>query len=518
MSVLQALLLGILQGLTEFIPVSSSAHLVLVPWLLGWTLPKETAFASHILLQLGTMVAALAYFWRDWRSMLREVWAGIARRRPFDTLEARRAWLLVLASVPAGVVGLGLKDFFENSFGEPAHVALELLGTSALLWVAELVGRRRRNLTDLNAVDALAMGAGQAIAIIPGISRSASTIAFGLGRNLDRPSAARFSFMMSVPVLGGAGLVALFDLVQTPGAMVEFVPLLIGFVASAVVGFACIHWLLGYLSRRPLMIFAYYCAAVSLLSLVVALRQQAASAAPPPLDLRVTSSTGSLIQRAASEYAFVTKSEFTLEQSSTALVEQSVIESDSRLGFSLGLPDGFSGWSAPVAWDGVAIFVSPANPLADLTLEQLQDIYLGRMSAWQALDAALPAGELQPVVREDGSDVRVAFDNLVLGGLTPTRQALIAPSTNAMLQAVAADPAAIGYAPLSQIDASVRVVAVSGVRPEPQLFAGGLYPLSVPVLALSGAEPSGAVRQFVLWLQSDAGQALVEASHGRLRS
>lgn len=271
MSLFQTFVLGIVQGLTEFIPVSSSAHLVLVPWLLGWTFEQRTEFVFHILVQLGTLVAVVIYFWGDLVALGRAAVLGIVRGSPFETVEARQAWLLALATVPAGVVGLAFKDYFENSFGDPVRVAIELLGTSAIIWVSELVGRRVRRLESIGWLDALAMGLGQAVAIFPGISRSASTIAFGLGRNLERPAAARFAFLMSVPVFLGAGVVAVKDLLEMPNFAQEIPPTLVGFAAAAVVGYLCIRWLLGFLARHPMKVFAYYCTVASLACLLIAL-------------------------------------------------------------------------------------------------------------------------------------------------------------------------------------------------------------------------------------------------------
>lgn len=271
MSPFQALILGIVQGLTEFIPVSSSAHLVLVPWLLGWQFPQDVAFVFDVLVQLGTLVALIVYFWADLLAMARAVLAGLVRRRPFETLAARLGWLVVFATLPAVVLGVALKDFFERLFNSPITTAVELLITAALLVISERLGRRTRGLDSLNWVDALVIGLAQALAITPGISRSGATIAGGLVRGLERPAAARFSFLMSVPVMIGAGVVAGKDLFAIPNFSQYLVPIAIGFVAAAVVGYACIRWLIAFLSRHSLYVFAAYCVAFSLLCLVVAL-------------------------------------------------------------------------------------------------------------------------------------------------------------------------------------------------------------------------------------------------------
>jgi undecaprenyl-diphosphatase len=270
MTVIQAIILGIVQGLTEFIPVSSSGHLVLVPWLLGWEIPHEAAFVFDVLVQLGTLVAVFVYFWGDLWAIARGVVQGLRERRPLASPEARLGWLVAAATLPAVVIGFTLKDYFEGTFSDAWMTAVQLLVTAAMLVAAEQLGKRLRGLEAVNGVDALVVGLLQALAILPGVSRSGATIAGGLWRGLDRPAAARFSFLMSVPVMLGAGVVAANDLLAIPNAGEYVLPIAAGFVAAAVVGYAAIAWLLRYLSKGSLYGFAAYCAAVSVFCLVVA--------------------------------------------------------------------------------------------------------------------------------------------------------------------------------------------------------------------------------------------------------
>ncbi len=270
MNIFQAFLLGIVQGLTEFLPVSSTAHLILIPWLFNWQFDANAAFVFDVLLQLGTLLAVIAYFWRDLWRMAGAMLGDARRGRPFASSDARLGWLVVLATVPAGAIGLLFKKYFEALHHNPVLVAAILLGTAGLLFVVEYLGKRTRNLDSLNWLDALVVGCSQALALLPGVSRSAATISGGLVRDLDRTSAARFSFLMSIPVMLAAGAVAAKDLVAIPHFMTYIPPLAVGFVAAAVVGFASIHWLLGYLSRRPLNAFAWYRIAFGALCLVFA--------------------------------------------------------------------------------------------------------------------------------------------------------------------------------------------------------------------------------------------------------
>lgn len=268
MSFLQAIVLGIVQGATEFIPVSSSGHLVLVPWLLGWSSPGLT---FDTILHWGTLLAVVGYFRRDLAALVRAGLHGLVTRHPFATLEARLAWLLVVATLPAALAGLALERQFEALFNAPIFVAAFLLLTGLLLWASEGFGSRLRDLASVNAPDALTLGIAQALAIAPGISRSGSTIAAGLLRGLDRPAAARFSFLMMVPIVFGAGLCQLVELAETGLAPGQPALLLVGFVAAAVTGYACIAFLLDYLRRHSLRVFAFWCWGLGLFSLAVAL-------------------------------------------------------------------------------------------------------------------------------------------------------------------------------------------------------------------------------------------------------
>jgi len=258
MTFFQSLLLGLVQGLTEFIPVSSTAHLILVPWLLGWTFDPNVEFVFNVLLQLGTTVAVIVYFWKDLLNIARAVITGLLQRQPFATFDARLGWLVVVATIPAVVLGLLLKKYVEGLHQQPVIVAVIMAGAAVLIFGSEYIGKRERGLEGLTWRDALFIGGAQALALLPGVSRSAATISGGLARNLERPAAARFSFLMSIPALTAASAVALKDLVELPNFTQYLPPLALGFVAAGVMGYACIHWLLGYLAKRPMYIFGWY--------------------------------------------------------------------------------------------------------------------------------------------------------------------------------------------------------------------------------------------------------------------
>ena len=267
MNPLRALVLGALQGATEFLPISSSGHLVLVPWLLGWDKP---GLVFDTTVHLGTLVAVVAYFYRDlWALFV--AWLRSLQQRDFSDDVARLAWLILVGTLPAALLGYLLQDFFEDLFGQPLWVALLLTATGLLLALAERLGERGRTLRSLNWRDALAVGLAQACAIAPGISRSGATISGGLVRGLNRPEAARLSFLLSAPIILGTGIFKLTDTVSVGVPAGQWATLPLGFVTSAVTGYLFIRFLMRYLQEHSLRPFAIYCACVGIIGTAAAL-------------------------------------------------------------------------------------------------------------------------------------------------------------------------------------------------------------------------------------------------------
>ncbi|MFQ5885919.1 MAG: undecaprenyl-diphosphatase UppP, partial [Anaerolineae bacterium] len=252
---LQALILGIVQGATEFLPISSSGHLVLVPWLLGW---EDPGLAFDAFLHLGTLVAVLAYF-RDDLWSLTLAWVGSVRERSLDNPQARIAWLILWGTLPAAVMGLTLESLFERLFAAPVWVSIFLLVTGLLLFLGEGVRKSESQIESLTWLDALLVGLAQGVAIAPGVSRSGATISAGLWRGLEREEAARFSFLLATPAILGANLLQLWGLSKLSGAGEVASTLLLGFLAAAVSGYLAIRFFLGFLKRRSLYPFSLYC-------------------------------------------------------------------------------------------------------------------------------------------------------------------------------------------------------------------------------------------------------------------
>ena len=267
MNIFQAILLGVIQGLTEFIPVSSTAHLLIGQKLLG--LPSNgQVFAFQVIIQLGTVLALLVFFWKDIWHIARAFFLGIWNRKPFASHDSLLGWLLIVATIPALVFGYFMKDFIETLFADPlTQAGIRLLMSALLLGLVERFGRRDRRLESATWRDALAVGFFQILALFPGASRSGSTIAGGMTLGLDRPSAARFAFLMSAPILIAAGAYETFRVAQLPDIRAFLPYLLIGLVVAAIVGWLSIKWLIGYLSKHSLYVFAVYCAALGALVL-----------------------------------------------------------------------------------------------------------------------------------------------------------------------------------------------------------------------------------------------------------
>jgi undecaprenyl-diphosphatase len=257
MTLLHSFLLGILQGLTEFIPVSSTAHLLIGQRLLG--LPADDAmFSFLVIVQLGTLVSLFAFYWKDLLSIVR---ATLNVRR--STPERNLGIYIIVATIPALLAGYLLKDAVEALFKQPVlEASIRLFSAAILLTLAEWLSRKNRTLESMTWLDALIVGLFQIIAVFPGASRSGSTIAGGMFRGFDRPSAARFAFLMSIPVMLAAGGYEMLDVLQMPNVS-SFLPLLaVGFITAAVVGWFAIKWLINYLSKHSLYVFAAYCAIV----------------------------------------------------------------------------------------------------------------------------------------------------------------------------------------------------------------------------------------------------------------
>lgn len=263
MTIIQAVILGLVQGLGEFLPISSSAHLILVPWLFRWHDPGLT---FDIALHFGTLLAVIIYFWRDW---VKYISAGLTNIR---STEGKLFWFLVVATIPGGVAGLLLEKKAETVFRAPILIAVMLIIMGLILYWADKTSRQSSNLEEMSLTTSLLIGISQALAVIPGVSRSGITMATGRLTGLTREAAARFSFLLSTPIILGAALVKLPHIVSTPSAIsLNFI---IGVLVSAVTGLISIGFLLRYLQTRDFRPFAIYRFALGALVIVIALTRK----------------------------------------------------------------------------------------------------------------------------------------------------------------------------------------------------------------------------------------------------
>lgn len=255
MDLFRAIILGIVQGFTEPLPVSSSGHLILVPWIVGW--PEHT-LTFDVALHGGTALAIILYFWKDWISLAGAFFAGIRDRDFTRDYYRRLALYLIVASVPGALAGVALESTIENMLRVPWLVALLLMAMGGVLLLADRLSSRSRSMNQLNLTDAIIIGVAQAFALVPGVSRSGVTITAALFRQMNRADAARFSFLLSGPIVTGAFLYNMAKMVREGFPADERAPFLAGIVVAAVVGYGAIRFLLGYLQKRSLGLFVSY--------------------------------------------------------------------------------------------------------------------------------------------------------------------------------------------------------------------------------------------------------------------
>lgn len=258
MGLKEAIVLGIVQGLGEFLPISSSAHLVLTPWLFGW---HDPGLAFDVALHLGTLVAVAAYFWRDWLNLAQNGLKGAKNR------EGRLFWYLVAATIPGALAGLALERYAETVFRAPLLVGTMLILMGIVLYAADHLGRRKRGIWQVGWRDALLIGVSQAFAIIPGVSRSGATISAARFLGLEREAATRFSFLLSTPIVLGAGVFSVKDISAGDLTLAFWA----GIAASAVTGFAAIAFLLRFVITKNFNIFVWYRGILGLVVIALAL-------------------------------------------------------------------------------------------------------------------------------------------------------------------------------------------------------------------------------------------------------
>lgn len=285
MEIIQAIILGIVQGLTEYIPISSSAHLIIVPWLFKWTSPVLTSLSFDVALHLGTLLAVLVFFIKDWLRLIKAWFVSIKERNIASDSDRRLAWLILIGCIPGAIAGVLFESKIDELFHQPNTpisknailvLACIIVLLAVALYIVERVAHHTREMKSLTFKDVAIIGLAQACAIFPGVSRSGSTITAGLALGLKREDAAKFSFLLGTPIIAGAGAKGLLDLVQSAQAGAglsgsELMLFPIGILVAAVSGFFCIKYLLNFLQKHSTDVFVYYRWGLAVLIVLVAL-------------------------------------------------------------------------------------------------------------------------------------------------------------------------------------------------------------------------------------------------------
>ena len=506
MTLLQAIILGIIQGVTEFLPISSSAHLVLFPHFLGWSFPQEIAFSFNVIVQLGTLTAVIIYYWSELFAIIKAFLSGIIKKDPFSEPRSRLAWLLALATLPGVLSGFFLKDAVEMVFGSPAMTAFFLFGTAFLIIVGEFIGKRNRTIESMKWLDAVFIGLFQAISIFPGISRSGSTITGAMMRNIKRQDASRFSFLMAIPIMLGAGAVSVIDLIKSQTLYTSLLPISIGFISAGITGFFAIRWLISFISRNNFLPFAIYCillGAVTLgLSILNPQKFEQQKYDNPDYSVSVTFSPEIKPFITLAAPCNSTLNQGSIDLFSEADGYQSIITSDVVISYENiheTLPFHFK-----LGAENLVFAVSNLNPLKSLTKPLLVRILTGDLSKWGLLESECPEcfeQSLDPVWEEksiavwiynEGNIFQQILRKNLLGDAFASADAYISPGPEQMFQALSIDQAAIGFLPKSWQGIGLHTIQINEI----------LDQMHVSIFASTHSMPSGLLQNWLLCVQN----------------
>jgi undecaprenyl-diphosphatase len=509
MSIIQAIFLGIIQGFTEFLPVSSSAHLVIFPYLFGWRIPTDQNFSFDVLVQLGTLLSLIIYFRKDIWQILLAVLQGIKDKTPFTNENSRLGWLVLLATIPAGLAGILLKSKVEAAFNSPSLTAFFLFGTAFLLVIAEVIGKRSRGLIELTWKNAIIVGLFQAISIFPGISRSGSCIAGGMVQNYRRKDAARFSFLMAIPIMMAAGVLGIMDLLKMRD-LIQFLPVLIaGFIAAALMGYLVIFWMLNYLNRHSLYVFAGYCIilGVFVLSFGLLNPQRSVIAAPNTNTLDISVNYASSLS-----WLVPIINECNQKNEALSLIFHELpISSQPSLptiDFRFEKTNDSASKTYIIGQESLIIVTNKTNPLMQLTLSQLKKIFGGTYTSWalfiKECDQCQKTNEFSIIADKNiqlwtypiNTNEQEIFSRNILDNGQSSLTANIAPDAKAMEEVLQINPAAIGFLPAHWVNGSLKSLEITDLNVE--LVK---YPIMVSITSL----PVQSYEKFLICIQKSVG-------------
>lgn len=479
MTFLQSLILGIIQGVTEFLPISSSGHLVLIPYLLNWKIPEDQIFPFDVLVQMGTL-AAIVYCYRDdARTIIKEMVKGIAAKKPFEKVESRIGWLSLLATIPAGAIGILIKPLILSSFKNPVLPAIFLFLTAGLLVAGEVLGKKNRNIDNITWKDALLIGAFQILAVFPGISRSGSTISGGMLRNLKRNTAGQFAFLMAIPIMLAAGIIGVIDMLSIQD-LNHFLPIILtGFITSAIVGYFTITWLLDYMRDHSLLAFAAYCLMFGASSLAFSyFNPQAIMDSTTAID-----TTSAVSEDGAYQIGYDPDLEWLVpgmnncqqESEEMPIVYQQYTNMDDTANlfdayFTYGESNSTFGNIYQIGENQLVIVSHPSQRIQQASIAYLDNIFSGRLNTWQSAAENCPECFIESLpatlekieiwtLPDDNLPWEIFEDIFLSSGLSSF--ANVAPGSKILRQKVAADINTIGLLPSGWLDKSVKEIIIT---------------------------------------------------------
>lgn len=516
MSTLQGFLLGLIQGVTEFAPISSSGHLVLVPWLLGWEVP---GLAFDTTLHLGTLAAVLVFFHPDFLRLGLAFLASIREGSLAGEPERKVAWAILVGILPAAILGFLFEDLFAALFQAPIWSASFLLVTGLILLLSEWRGRLERATKEIDFLDSLLIGLAQGCALAPGLSRSGMTMGMGIWRGLKRGEAARYSFLLATPIIFGAGLLELLRLMENPPPSGAMEGLVLGFLAAAFSGYLCIKYLLSYLERGRLYPFAVYCWLLGggILAAILAGSYGRAEPLPPPhIEMAGSDCVRELAEELAESYSQNHPLTFHVKGGGTKAGLKALRQGRVDIALASREPEREEReglLAVVIAQDGLALLVNSANKVDSLPLEQVRKIFEGEILDWGEVGGE--PGEIMVTSREGGSEAHRAFEEMVMGDGEVTPAAVVVPDGEAMSEWVAKHPQAIGYASMGHLTPQVKALQPEGIPLDGRTVEEGHYPLVRPLILLIGEEARQEVKDFIAFALGPSGQAIVAQRYGR---